>query len=186
MPPHTYPQELKVNSFYSGLSSITKMLLDNACGGTIADKRAIEAFNILDKIAQNSQQRTSNVRKGGRIEVGMDTQMQIQMSIMNKELQSIKELIIGKPGQSYGNKGKLTCLDEHINVLDVVEEEVEKVERLESIPNQVEILDHATKVKVAQDDEREKGKGCPIKLTDPGSFVIDVTIGDSPKYGSDA
>ena len=80
VPPHTYPPELKVNSFYSGLSSITQMLVDNACGGTIANKRATEAFDILNKIAQNSQQRTSNVRKGGRIDVGPDVQVQIQMA----------------------------------------------------------------------------------------------------------
>ena len=78
------------------------MLVDNACGGTIADKRATEAFDILDKIAQNSQQRTSNVRKGGRIDVGSDVQVQIQMSRMNKELQSIKDLIVGKSGPSNG------------------------------------------------------------------------------------
>ncbi|KAK3204523.1 hypothetical protein Dsin_018569 [Dipteronia sinensis] len=67
MPPHTYHPELKVNSFYSGLSPITQMVVDNACGGTIADKRAVEAYDILGKIAQNSQQRTSHVRRGGRI-----------------------------------------------------------------------------------------------------------------------
>ncbi|KAK3229227.1 hypothetical protein Dsin_001108 [Dipteronia sinensis] len=102
MPPHTYHLELKMNSFYSGLSPITQMLVDNVCGGTIADKRAVEAYNILEKIAQNSQQRTSHVRMGGRIDVVQDTQVQIQMSRMNKELQSIKELITGKPGSSQG------------------------------------------------------------------------------------
>lgn len=86
MPPHTYHPELKVNSFYSGLSPITQMLVDNACGGTIADKRAVEALDILEKIAQNSQQRTSHVRRGGRIDVGQETQVQIQMSRMSKEL----------------------------------------------------------------------------------------------------
>ena len=49
MPPHTYPLELKVNSFYSGLSSITQMLVDNACGGTITDKRVVKAYDILEK-----------------------------------------------------------------------------------------------------------------------------------------
>ena len=102
MPPHTYHPELKVNSFYSGLSPITQMLVDNACGGTIADKRAVEALDILEKIAQNSQQRTSHVRRGGRLDVGQETQVQIQMSRMSKELQSIRELISGKPGSSKG------------------------------------------------------------------------------------
>ena len=78
------------------------MLVDNACGGTIADKRATEAFDILDKIAQNSQQRTSNVRKGGRIDVGPDVQVQIQMARMNKELQSVKDLLLGKSRTSIG------------------------------------------------------------------------------------
>ncbi|KAI9200419.1 hypothetical protein LWI28_007643 [Acer negundo] len=102
MPPHTYHPELKVNSFYNGLSPITQMMVDKACGGTIADKRAVEAYDILEKIAQNSQQRTSHVRRDGRIYVGHDTQVQIQMSRMNKELQSIKKLITGKPRPSHG------------------------------------------------------------------------------------
>ena len=55
MPPHTYPEELKVTSFYSGLTAITEMIVYNACGGTIADKRAAEAYDILEKHAQNSQ-----------------------------------------------------------------------------------------------------------------------------------
>ena len=80
------------------------MLVDNACGGTIADKRAAEAYDILEKIAQNSQQRTSNLKKGGRINVGSNTQVQIQIFRMNKELQSIKDLIIGKPRPSHGVK----------------------------------------------------------------------------------
>ncbi|KAK3184755.1 hypothetical protein Dsin_032041 [Dipteronia sinensis] len=70
MPPHTYNPELKVNSFYSGLSHDHT----NASGQC--------------------------VRR--RIEVGQDTQVQNQMSRMNKELQSIKELITGKPGSSQG------------------------------------------------------------------------------------
>ncbi|KAK1556474.1 hypothetical protein Q3G72_005539 [Acer saccharum] len=108
---------------------------------------------------------------------------------MTKELQSIKDLITGKPGFSHGNKGKSPSTNEHNNVLEVVEEEVEKVVGPEIVPNQVRVLDHSIKVdvdnvvKVAQNDEREKGEGFPTKLTDPGSFVIDVTIKNSQKLG---
>ncbi|KAK3218581.1 hypothetical protein Dsin_012551 [Dipteronia sinensis] len=48
-------EELKVTSFYSGLTSITQMLVNNACGGTIVDKRVIEAREILEKLALNSK-----------------------------------------------------------------------------------------------------------------------------------
>ncbi|KAK1551594.1 hypothetical protein Q3G72_000940 [Acer saccharum] len=190
-------------------------------GGTIADKRATEAYDILEKIVQNSQQWTSHVRKGGRLDVGPNTQVQIQMSQMNKELQFIKYLITGKPGSSHGdnsfkalkntlhaleqrmtdymqfndqranshgvslkkmetqlaqlldavvkqNKGKSPSTDEHINVLEVVEEEVEKVVRPEIIPNQVRVLDHSTKVDVdnvvkgTKNEERENGEISPL------------------------
>ena len=42
------------------------------------------------------------MRKGGRIDVGPDVQVQIQMARVNKELQSIKDLIVGKSGTSIG------------------------------------------------------------------------------------
>ncbi|KAK1564728.1 hypothetical protein Q3G72_010191 [Acer saccharum] len=88
------------------------------------------------------------------------------------------------------NKGKSPSTDEHINVLEVVEEEVEKVVRLEIIPNQVRVLDHSIKVDVdnvvkgTKNEEWEKGEDFPIKLMDPESFVIDVTIRTSPKIGA--
>ncbi|KAK0600206.1 hypothetical protein LWI29_012735 [Acer saccharum] len=161
----------------------TAIVLDDvARQGTIADKRATEAYDILEKIAQNSQQKTSNVRKGGRLDVGLDTQVQIQMSRMNKELQSIKDLITGKPRHSHRNKGKSPSTDEHINVLEVVEEEVKNVIGPEIVPKQVRVLDHSTKVEVdnlekgLKNEEREKGEDFPIKLTNPGSFMIGVTI----------
>ncbi|KAK0590699.1 hypothetical protein LWI29_030558 [Acer saccharum] len=46
------------------------------------------------------------------------------------------------------NKGKSPSTNEHINVLKVVEEEVEKVVGPEIISNQVRVLDHSTKVEV--------------------------------------
>ncbi|KAK1549511.1 hypothetical protein Q3G72_003183 [Acer saccharum] len=60
------------------------------------------------------------------------------------------------------NKGKSPSTNEHINVLEVVEEEVEKVVGPEIIPNQVRVLDHSTKVDVdnvvkgTKNEEREK------------------------------
>ena len=49
----------------------------------------------------------------------------------------------------------------------------------ESIPVQVRVLDHSTKmetdnlVKGTKSEEREKGEDFLIKMTDPGSFVIE-------------
>ena len=50
-------------------------------------------------------------------------------------------------------KGKSPSTDEHINVLEVVEEKVETEE--------VSVFD--------QPNERDMGEGCPIKLSDPGA-----------------
>ena len=66
------------------------------------------------------------------------------------------------------NKGKSPSTDEHINVLEVVKEKVEK--------DEVSGL--------GQSSEREMGGRFPTKLSDPGSFVIDVTIGESPMMGA--
>ncbi|KAK1580907.1 hypothetical protein Q3G72_001260 [Acer saccharum] len=80
------------------------------------------------------------------------------------------------------NKGKSPSTDEHINVLEVVKEEVKNVIGPEIVPKQVRVLDHSTKVEVdnlekgPKNEEREKGEDFPIKLTNPGSFMIGVTI----------
>ena len=65
-------------------------------------------------------------------------------------------------------KGKSPSTDEHINVLEVVEEKVETEE--------VSGFDKPS--------EWDMGGGCPTKLSDPGNFVIEVTIGESPLMGA--
>ena len=51
------------------------------------------------------------MRKGGRIDVDLDVQVQIQMARMNKELQSIKDLIVGKSQTSIGANHVMGELD---------------------------------------------------------------------------
>ena len=65
-------------------------------------------------------------------------------------------------------KGKSPSTDEHINVLEVFEEKVEKEEE--------NVCD--------QPSERDMRGECPTKLSDPRSFVIEVTIGESPLMGA--
>ncbi|KAI9162081.1 hypothetical protein LWI28_023655 [Acer negundo] len=87
------------------------------------------------------------------------------------------------------NKGKPSSTDEHINVLEVVELGVEEVIEEETIPNQDKILDTSSEenvksmVEVTYNEDERSGIDFPIKLSDLGSFVIEVTIENSPRMG---
>ena len=84
IPPHMVTEEYKVRTFYDGLTPITQAIVDNACGGAITKKSALEINEIYETLALNSQHRSSTVRKGGKYDVNQMTRMEIQMANLTK------------------------------------------------------------------------------------------------------
>ena len=73
--PHMVTEEYKVRTFYDGLTTFTQAIVDNACGGIITKKSALEITEIYETLALNSQHRSSAVRKGGKYEVNQTTEI---------------------------------------------------------------------------------------------------------------
>ncbi|KAL4318019.1 hypothetical protein GQ457_18G015940 [Hibiscus cannabinus] len=62
-PMHGFNDWMQVEIFYKGVNTPTRMMLDVASNGTILDKSAKEAFEILDRLANNDYQYPSNRRE---------------------------------------------------------------------------------------------------------------------------
>ncbi|KAL4340439.1 hypothetical protein GQ457_08G034750 [Hibiscus cannabinus] len=60
---HGFNDWMQVEIFYQGVNTPTRMMLDAAENGTILDKSAEEAFEILDRLANNDYQYPSNRRE---------------------------------------------------------------------------------------------------------------------------
>ncbi|KAL4362632.1 hypothetical protein GQ457_04G024140 [Hibiscus cannabinus] len=82
-PMHGFNDSMQVEIFYQGVNTPTRMMLDAAANGTILDNSAEEAFEILDRLANNDYQFPSNRRelsqeatlKSLETQVGQFTQM---------------------------------------------------------------------------------------------------------------
>ncbi|KAK8690651.1 hypothetical protein V6N13_074182 [Hibiscus sabdariffa] len=53
---HGFKDRTWVVKFYNGVNAPTRMMLDASANGTLLDKSSKEAFDILDRIANNDYQ----------------------------------------------------------------------------------------------------------------------------------
>ena len=92
-PPHMFTDEYKVSCFQGGLTRFSQVLMDNDCGGSYDTKTATEIYEIYEMLAQNSQQRNANNVRGGRFDVNASTEIAIEISRMNKKMESLTSYI---------------------------------------------------------------------------------------------
>ena len=65
------------------------MLVDNAYGGSYDTKTTSEIYNIYEMLAQNSQQRNANSIRGGKFDVNASTEAAIEISRINKKVETL-------------------------------------------------------------------------------------------------
>ncbi|KAL4309441.1 hypothetical protein GQ457_01G012510 [Hibiscus cannabinus] len=108
-PIHGFNDGMQVEIFYQGVNTPTRMMLDAAANGTILEKSAEEAFEILDRLANNDYQYPSNRRELVRQNTeimshdqtnAMETQLPELTSIV-KTLQKSKETYEVKVAKSF-------------------------------------------------------------------------------------
>ena len=79
-PHHQVPKWQLVQAFYDGLSGLNRQMVDSSCGGTFMTKNDDEAWDLFDKLSENSQHHASSrflkpplsqttPKKGGMYEV---------------------------------------------------------------------------------------------------------------------
>ena len=55
-PHHQISEQLFLQYFYEGLGNMERSMIDAASGGALGDMTAVEAINLIEKMASNSQQ----------------------------------------------------------------------------------------------------------------------------------
>ncbi|KAI9191999.1 hypothetical protein LWI28_016767 [Acer negundo] len=111
--PHMFKEEYKVSCFQGGLTRFSQVLVDNACGDSYDTKTATEIYEML---AQNSQQKNANSIRGGRFDVSANTETAIEISRMNKKIESLTSYIesmgFPKAGVKMRGRQKASCSDQ--------------------------------------------------------------------------
>ena len=81
-----------MHNFYNGLTSTTRILLDALDGGTLMSKSANEAYQLLENMALNnfqwSSERVRHKRPSGVHELDVFDNLKVQVSLLTKQLQS--------------------------------------------------------------------------------------------------
>lgn len=85
-PHHSYPLQLQNQFFYDGLTQQCQFVVDNAAGGAMGEKTAEETFNLFEMLGANSQQKSSRVRRAGVHEIDSNTEIQIQLAQLTKQV----------------------------------------------------------------------------------------------------
>ena len=89
-PHHGMPDWMVINCFYNGLGAQSRPMLDAASGGALWAKSYEEAYELIEMMAaneyQNSNQRLSQGKIAGILEVNTVTALAAQLEALNKKL----------------------------------------------------------------------------------------------------
>ncbi|KAL4284061.1 hypothetical protein GQ457_16G014700 [Hibiscus cannabinus] len=93
---HGFQDWAPVVMFYNGVNAPTRMMLDASANGTLLDKSPEEAFEILDRIANNDYQfPTSRLGSGrrtsGKLELDVNDSVSAQLSAITNLLKNLQK-----------------------------------------------------------------------------------------------
>ncbi|KAL4309286.1 hypothetical protein GQ457_01G023360 [Hibiscus cannabinus] len=93
---HGFQDWTQVVMFYNGVNAPTRMMLDASANGTLLDKSPEEAFEILDRIANNDYQfPTSRLGSGrrtsGKLELDANDAVSAQLSAITNLLKNLQK-----------------------------------------------------------------------------------------------
>ncbi|KAL4384309.1 hypothetical protein GQ457_15G022940 [Hibiscus cannabinus] len=93
---HGFQDWTQVVMFYNGVNAPTRMMLDASANGTLLDKSPVEAFEILDRIANNDYQfPTSRLGSGrrtsGKLELDANDSVSAQLSAITNLLKNLQK-----------------------------------------------------------------------------------------------
>ncbi|KAK8621762.1 hypothetical protein V6N13_081195 [Hibiscus sabdariffa] len=93
---HGFQDWTQVVMFYNGVNAPTRMMLDASANGTLLDKSPEEAFEILDKIANNDYQFPTSrfgprSRTSGKLELDANDSVSAQLSTITNLLKNLQK-----------------------------------------------------------------------------------------------
>lgn len=104
-PHHGLPKWMLTQTFYNGLATATRTLIDAASGGSLMSKSKDQSFELLDEMAQNNYQwpseRIAPKKAAGIYEVDALTNLTAQVASLSKQLQSMQPSVHAIQASSY-------------------------------------------------------------------------------------
>ena len=92
-PHHGLQKWMVVQTFYNGVTQPVRSMIDAAAGGTLMSKTEEEAYNLIEEMALNnfqwSSERTQPKRVGGKFELDAITLLTAKMDAMTQKLSLI-------------------------------------------------------------------------------------------------
>ncbi|KAH1198452.1 hypothetical protein GmHk_18G052028 [Glycine max] len=95
-PYHHISEQLLLQYFYEGLSNMEKSMIDVASGGALGDMTPVEARNLIEKMASNSQQfsaRNDAIFLRGVHDVAMDSSSSAENKKLAGKLDALVNLV---------------------------------------------------------------------------------------------
>ncbi|CAH9082985.1 unnamed protein product [Cuscuta europaea] len=87
-PHHSYSLALQNQTFYDGLTQGSQAIVDNAAGGAMGEKTAEQTSGLFGMLGANSQEKSVRGKTPGIYEVGVGTELAIQISELSKQFVS--------------------------------------------------------------------------------------------------
>ncbi|XP_026434832.1 uncharacterized protein LOC113332505 [Papaver somniferum] len=112
-PHHQFSDALIIQYFYEGLQASDRNFIDAASGGALMNKTVIQARELIESMAKNSQQfssRGSEPPTKGVNQVDEIIELRQQMSNMMAMMQQIAAVVVKPPRPTYENV-------EHVNAI---------------------------------------------------------------------
>ncbi|KAL5835459.1 hypothetical protein ACOSQ4_014956 [Xanthoceras sorbifolium] len=172
-PHHRYPLELQNQFFYDGLTLNCHATVDNAAEGAIAEKTMEETFQLLKKLDANSQQKSVRGKKPGVYEMKTTPEMVQQMAELSR--QSNNDLAFK---DIYDILSKVNV---NLPLLEMIQKMPVYAKFFKELNTWKRQYGHNKRVMILETVSAVLQQKLPPKLKDPGSFNIDITVGNVKK-----
>ncbi|MED6115823.1 hypothetical protein PIB30_094421 [Stylosanthes scabra] len=136
------------NTFYDGLTSTSRILIDSSAGGSLQTKTIAEALALIELIAKNQYMNTSerDTLKKCVMEVETVNALMTQLSTMNKKLEKLEAAAVGTQnscglcGGPHENHNYSLLQDDQSAATQVnyVENEENRAKRLNKLAEEIE------------------------------------------------
>ncbi|KAL5845193.1 hypothetical protein ACOSQ4_011151 [Xanthoceras sorbifolium] len=170
-PHHRYPLELQNQFFYDGLTLNCQATVDNAAGGAIAEKTMEETFQLFEKLGANSQQKSVRGRKPGVYELKTTPGMVQQMAELSRQNDSAFKDIYDI----------LSKVNVNLPLLEMIQKMPAYAKFFKELNTRKRHYGHNERVMISETVSAVLQQKLPPKLKDPGSFNIDITVGNTKK-----
>ncbi|XP_050160376.1 uncharacterized protein LOC126633887 [Malus sylvestris] len=190
-PHHGLPFHLQMQIFYDGLTQTCQSTVDNAAGGALKKKNAQESYNIYEMLGSNAQHKDLRGVTQGENEKPNEEPSPANSSFEAPNLHKAEKPYtppIPFPGRLAKSKQDksfkdifdiLSKVNVNLPLLDVIRNMPAYGKFFKELNNYKRKYGPHEKVVVSENVSAVLQRKLPPKLKDPGSFSINITIGEN-------